>query len=1072
MSRLYHFAERKLLACVCDMLERDGIRIAALVFDGTNIADKSQHGNQTILDNARDACDKIAPGINMIWAWKELDYVLRSSDKEPLIDVDGSLRELRVPDDYTPPRKYKKRKFHHHKFEEIQHGTSKQERGPSLNVSCVLSKSSCDLSPFQNIGFVSKNFKETPRFNIDMFKQSLTLDVNPISLEPQYYEIVDDPEANGFDGSSYVFDQKISTLVTSLLATVGNAKDCEMTRTYLLAVATALEKSDGCVRKLIHMPIMQRQNLQDDRFDLGENGNPAKQQKTSDAPFITELPALHVPHGDGQSVYEPNTDAASVLLSSRVLVSCVASLHGDEEGVDGDGEQITLSLGYDVFQSPMWRLEVCTADNSSVFDSGDQPAPQDLLRRVLCLWEWSEVDLKDQRRKHASKYVPPWQSAVLTLSNQRPIAQMSISLLLNQIGPTLRYEPMGASYWRWTSAHLWQQDSEPGVALKVAATQLCETAVHLVGRDTLYHRTRTDALERFPHLLKAKKRGEETGECNDDAGGEVAGGEKMDTGVSDTALKELTVGRPLSTSLSMFPPLVERALSVMKDFVKEHGFEESIQKTQAVAFQNGIQDMFHPHSFHQPTPADRVCGRMSYTIDPVPQNSAEMHALEEFIVERYSLFGFDRPTALREADKDAVMFTGNPAIMSEANLRVHAGPYDAHKDEFGSRCGKNLRLKMLKTIYEKKLNHKMNAGFLTMEMVPQTAYSLLDGIEHILGVWIDEAQNKKKNDETDVQSWNAGHVLKLATGSEAPSFTYRCEYGREKTVTLKLQAINISSNKFKIPDNPGIRSKLEVSPYPNLGFYTEEDVAKAKAHNPGAFLIDPRMLDVVSANPGKVARYFIERTKAIQLNSNAAHPRSQAIKEATAQLLEKCTVGTKQSGEYTADMAEEAVRYLASRRIQPCAGGDETQKQLMYADECAKHMAFNSFQIAKKGKENCFCKAKNAHDACSLRIEDFSSQLKVAAPKAFAYYQTKTGKVQALQRALNIDERVIPEKKIGGRKHRNVIFGYLLIKDSADGLDGRPLRLVEDANGVLDHSETNDEKPHSLDGLDEEIEYL
>ena len=51
----------------------------------------------------------------------------------------------------------------------------------------------------------------------------------------------------------------------------------------------------------------------------------------------------------------------------------------------------------------------------------------------------------------------------------------------------------------------------------------------------------------------------------------------------------------------------------MKDFVKEHGFEESIQQTQAVAFQNGIQDMFHPHSFHQPTPADRVCGRMSYT---------------------------------------------------------------------------------------------------------------------------------------------------------------------------------------------------------------------------------------------------------------------------------------------------------------------------------------------------------------------------------------------------------------------------------------------------------------------------
>ena len=123
--------------------------------------------------------------------------------------------------------------------------------------------------------------------------------------------------------------------MASLLA--DNDKNCEMTHAHLLSVATALKSRDGCLRKLIHMPVMQRQKLQDDRFDLGEIDNPAKKQKTSEAPFITELPALHVPHGDGQSVYEPNTDAGSVLLSSRVLVSCVASRNGDEEGVDGDG---------------------------------------------------------------------------------------------------------------------------------------------------------------------------------------------------------------------------------------------------------------------------------------------------------------------------------------------------------------------------------------------------------------------------------------------------------------------------------------------------------------------------------------------------------------------------------------------------------------------------------------------------------------------------------------------------------------------------------------------------------------
>lgn len=224
------------------------------------------------------------------------------------------------------------------------------------------------------------------------------------------------------------------------------------------------------------------------------------------------------------------------------------------------------------------------------------------------------------------------------------------------------------------------------------------------------------------------------------------------------------------------------------------------------------------------------------------------------------------------------------------------------------------------------------------------------------------------------------------------------------------------------------------------------------------------MLHVVTENPGKVARYFIERTKVIQRSSNAAHPRSQAIKDATAQLLDNCTVGTKKSGAYTAEMAEDAVRYLASLRIKPCAGADDTQLQLRYTDEPG--YLFNNFQIAKKGKDNCFCKAKNANDACHLRIESFSSQLKVAAPKAFAYYQTKPGKVNALQRALNIDERVIPEKKMGGGKHRNVIFGYLLIKDNEDGVDGRPLRLVEDANGAVDQSETQD----SVDGLDKQFE--
>ena len=104
MSHLYHFIECKLLMRVYHMLVHEfGLAVAALVFDGMNIADKSKHGDQAILDRARAVCEEVAPGINMPWAWKELDFVLESKDKKPLTDADGNTRELRVPESYKPP---------------------------------------------------------------------------------------------------------------------------------------------------------------------------------------------------------------------------------------------------------------------------------------------------------------------------------------------------------------------------------------------------------------------------------------------------------------------------------------------------------------------------------------------------------------------------------------------------------------------------------------------------------------------------------------------------------------------------------------------------------------------------------------------------------------------------------------------------------------------------------------------------------------------------------------------------------------------------------------------------------
>ena len=97
ISKLYHFAVSKLLLRVKDMLADEfGVACAALVFDGLNIADKSLHGNQAVLDRARAVCDGVFPDIDMIWAWKELDFTVKSKDKVPLIDANGSVKELRV----------------------------------------------------------------------------------------------------------------------------------------------------------------------------------------------------------------------------------------------------------------------------------------------------------------------------------------------------------------------------------------------------------------------------------------------------------------------------------------------------------------------------------------------------------------------------------------------------------------------------------------------------------------------------------------------------------------------------------------------------------------------------------------------------------------------------------------------------------------------------------------------------------------------------------------------------------------------------------------------------------------
>jgi hypothetical protein len=106
VSHLYHFVECALLLAVSKVISAEfKAPVAALVFDGFNLANASLHGNQQVLDRAHAVCEQVCPGINMVWAWKPLDFTVKSADKlEPIQNDDGSTREVRVPADFVPPR--------------------------------------------------------------------------------------------------------------------------------------------------------------------------------------------------------------------------------------------------------------------------------------------------------------------------------------------------------------------------------------------------------------------------------------------------------------------------------------------------------------------------------------------------------------------------------------------------------------------------------------------------------------------------------------------------------------------------------------------------------------------------------------------------------------------------------------------------------------------------------------------------------------------------------------------------------------------------------------------------------
>ena len=110
IAKLFHFVQAPLLLRVRHLIEEEeGERVACIVFDGLNVANVERRGDEPLLARCTASCEEVCPGINMGWAWKELDFEVRTKDTKVRVPdkavgrvliVDG---KLRIPDDYKPP---------------------------------------------------------------------------------------------------------------------------------------------------------------------------------------------------------------------------------------------------------------------------------------------------------------------------------------------------------------------------------------------------------------------------------------------------------------------------------------------------------------------------------------------------------------------------------------------------------------------------------------------------------------------------------------------------------------------------------------------------------------------------------------------------------------------------------------------------------------------------------------------------------------------------------------------------------------------------------------------------------
>ena len=464
------------------------------------------------------------------------------------------------------------------------------------------------------------------------------------------------------------------------------------------------------------------------------------------------------------------------------------------------------------------------------------------------------------------------------------------------------------------------------------------------------------------------------------------------------------------------------------------------------------------------------------------------HEIEDFLKYLDEEFFLHREVTLRELDKLAEAMTGTPGGCSEAALNLWLGNLYVGTTMAASRTGKGrLAAFMKKLLGVPGTTVNSRDSFARAAMVSHVVLEKKqDGkpceeMRPLLNAhvgFIDELNSNKAIGDAQKANHSYIHpnVVKnlLPSSTERLHYPFHGKYGLLMHTSGNLVRMVVMANDVPITNVEDISNlnRIEVTPFAFYGFYTQEDLDEylAKGHVPEehrnrCFLVDPARIQRDIKYISTAARYLIDRIISIRDgNSQGETPRLQdkdkpgwhpcteyhrEHKEAYIAAVGKTATAKT---EYTKEMAEDAIRRVAELRIDRCTG-TAGQKQFS-GNEAA---AFISFQTASKGKDNCFCRAKNAAAACHFQTSVFEEQLKVMAPKASAYFANKSGKVDCLQRALGIEVRIIPLKKGVGR---SVIFGFKLIPADKDNIDGTAFKSIENDDGTINYSAAANE----LDG--------